>query len=331
MSAQLLVALAIGFFAACGIYLVFLGLTLRSRAVAEIQAPTLSGGRYAAAAVARAPMPAPTDVRGWLVRMIQPVADRLEERRRERKARPMADLLARADLKLRVSEYYLLQLGSTLAFGLIALLRFGFGLQVVLFAAVGAFIPGLYVRYRQGARVRAFNGQLGDTLVILSNALRSGYALTQAMDTVGKTATPPISAEFARTVRELTLGGTLDGALAAMVRRIRSTDLELVTMAIAIHHQAGGNLAEVLESIASTIRDRVRLKEEALTVTAQARLSAWIITVLPIAVAVFMYFLVPGYFHPMTQEPLGWVLIAIALVMLLAGNTIIRRIVAIKV
>jgi tight adherence protein B len=129
----------------------------------------------------------------------------------------------------------------------------------------------------------------------------------------------------------MNLGGSPDDALNNITKRIASQDFDLVTTAYSIHRTVGGNLAEILDNIAYTIRERVRLKGEIQTLTAQARASGSMITFLPIILAVFMYFVTPGYFKPMFENFIGWVMIAIGCFMIFVGNLIIRRVVAIEV
>jgi tight adherence protein B len=239
--------------------------------------------------------------------------------------------LSKADLKLRTSEFLAIQIAVAGLLGLIFLYRFNVGLQFIIAAVGGYFLPGLYVRFRQAGRLRAFNDQLSDTLVLLSNALKAGYSFAQAVDTVAKNGSPPVSDEFGRAVREMNLGGSVDEALFNMVRRIDSPDLDLMVTAVGIHRQVGGNLAEILDNIAETIRHRIRIKGEIRTLTAQATLSGWIITLLPIALAIFMYFVTPTYFTPMVKDPFGIAMIVIALFFILVGNAIVRRITKIEV
>src|SRR6266513_1847251 len=176
-----------------------------------------------------------------------------------------------------------------------------------------------------------FMTQLGDTLTLLSNALKAGYSFAQAIDTVAKNAVPPIGDEFGRAVREMNLGGSPDEALMNITKRVISPDFDLVATAYAIHRTVGGNLAEILDNIAYTIRERVRIKGEIATLTAQARASGTLITALPIVLAAFMYFVTPTYFRPMFGSIIGWILLAIGGFMIFVGNLIIRRVVAIEV
>jgi tight adherence protein B len=252
-----------------------------------------------------------------------------------KKGKPsVQEQLQRADLKLRTSEFFMIQIGVTAFFMLVALVRFGFPggiIQIVVAGIIGYLIPGFYVKYRINRRLKAFNNQLGDTLTLLSNAIKAGYSFAQAIDTVAKNAVPPIADEFGRAVREMNLGGSPDEALSNITKRIASPDFDLVATAYSIHRIVGGNLAEILDNIAYTIRERVRIKGEIATLTAQARASGTLITFLPIVLAAFMYFVTPTYFRPMFENFIGWALIAIGAFMIFIGNLIIRRVVAIEV
>jgi len=324
-----------GLVAFAGVFLFVLGLVQMRRSAGgaeDFQARLASYGVTTAGAQT---LPPASGLRDTLNRILQPAADRVG-RGNVKKGKPsVAEQLQRADLKLRTSEFFMIQLGSTALFIIISILRFGPPLgglvQMVVLGIIGYLLPGLYVKYRIGRRLRAFNAQLGDTLTLLSNALKAGYSFAQAIDTVAKNAVPPISDEFGRAVREMNLGGSPDEALSNITKRIASVDFDLVATAYSIHRTVGGNLAEILDNIAYTIRERVRIKGEIATLTAQARASGTLITFLPIVLAAFMYFVTPTYFRPMLENFVGWALIAIGLFMIFVGNLIIRRIVAIEV
>src|SRR5439155_25905387 len=147
-------------------------------------------------------------------------------------------------------------------------------------------------------------------------------------DTVAKNAVPPIGDEFGRAVREMNLGGSPDEALMNITKRVVSEDFDLVSTAYSIHRTVGGNLAEILDNIAYTIRERVRIKGDIATLTAQARASGTLITFLPIVLAAFMYFVTPTYFRRMFGNFIGWILIVVASFMIFLVNLIIRRLVA---
>jgi tight adherence protein B len=317
-----------------GVFLFFIGLSQMRRSAGGSEDFQARLAAYGVTTAGATTLPPATGARDMLNRLFQPAADRVG-RGNAKKGKPsVAEQLGRADLKLRTSEYFMIQIGVAVLLGLVAAVRFGFPggiIQVVLFGIAGYLIPGFYVKYRIGRRLKAFNGQLGDTLTLLSNALKAGYSFAQAIDTVAKNAVPPIADEFARAVREMNLGGSPDEALQNITKRIASADFDLVATAYSIHRTVGGNLAEILDNIAYTIRERVRIKGEIATLTAQARASGTLITFLPLVLATFMYFVTPTYFRPMFENFIGWILIAIGAFMIFVGNLIIRRVVAIEV
>ncbi|MGH2536555.1 MAG: type II secretion system F family protein [Candidatus Promineifilaceae bacterium] len=249
--------------------------------------------------------------------------------------------IARADAKLRVSEYLALQVMASILTGLIVSALFGGSrLFLVIGAVFGWFIPRLYLSVAARRRLRAFENQLSDTLNLWVNALRSGYSVLQAMEAIATELPPPVSVEFERVVQEVRLGLSVGQALDNMLRRMPSEDLDLVVTAVNIQREVGGNLAEVLDSISFTIRERVRIKREIRTLTAQGRLSAWIISLLPIALAFILYLINGSYIEelwvrekPMIVNiiPCGWILIAIGLIMMTVGIIAIQRIVDIEV
>jgi len=280
--------------------------------------------------MARTPAPA-GGLRGQLDAAFQGVTERLGERERSRGRPTLEERLARAGLRLRPSEYIVMQAGAAGALGLLAILRFGVSPAVPLAAGIGAFLPGLFVRFRISHRLRRLNNQLSDVLSLMANSLKAGHALPQTLEVIANESRPPIAEEFARCVREMNLGGTVEESLGHMVKRIESDDLDLMVTAVAIHRTVGGNLAEILDNIAFTIRERVRIKGQIATLTASARSSGQLITSLPIILAVFMYFATPTYFKPMTESPIGWIIIAIAGFMIFLGNLVMGRVTAIEV
>ena len=160
-------------------------------------------------------------------------------------------------------------------------------------------LPRFWLGRRKSGRLKSFNKQLPDTITLIANALRAGSSFLQAVELVVRESRPPISTEFGRVIREVNLGLSFEVALENMVRRVRSDDLELMATAIAIQHTVGGNLAEILDSIAFTIRERVRIKGEIHTLTAQQRLSGYVVGFLPIALAGFLFIAAPGFMQPM--------------------------------
>ena len=326
----------IAFIAALGVMAIFYGIAQGRRASADLQTRLAEYGVVDPGAAPSMGLEAPpANFRERLARIFQPAADRIGKGDVKKGKASLQDELAKADLKLRTSEYLGIQIGLTALLFVIAFVRFGgipWGLlNGIIFGAIGYFIPGIYVKFRQRQRLKAFNNQLGDTLLLLSNALKAGYSFAQAIDTVSKNASPPIAEEFSRCVREMNLGGSVEESLGHMVKRIESDDLDLMVTAVSIHRTVGGNLAEILDNIAFTIRERVRIKGQISTLTASARSSGQLITSLPIVLAIFMYFATPTYFKPMTENPVGWGIIAAAIIMILIGNFVMGKVTAIEV
>jgi tight adherence protein B len=243
----------------------------------------------------------------------------------------LADDLQKADLKLKSSEWVLAVFGVGVLVGLIAWLRFGSIIAFLPCPFVVWILSGLFLRLRQRKRLRAFNNQLGDTLTLLSNALKAGHSFAQALSSVAKNAHPPISEEFARGTREIALGISVDDAMNHMVERNKSEDFDLMVTAVQIQRVVGGNLAEILDSIAFTIRERVRIQGEIRTLTAQARASGLIITLLPFFLVGALTLISPGYFNVMFTDPLGHIMLGIAVFSIGIGSALIQKIVRIEV
>lgn len=247
-------------------------------------------------------------------------------------ARNIATALARANLKLTVGEYIILVIASVLGTGLLFFLIMHQSLILTLAGlVVGFFLPRFYLKMRQGRRLKAFNNQLGDALNLLANGLHSGYSLLQAMEAVAREMPPPMSEEFQRVVREVGLGISVERAMNNMLRRIPSDDLDLMITAINVQHEVGGNLAQILETISHTIRERVRIKGEIAVLTAQGRISGYIVSFLPIGLGLLLFILNPKYITPMFQEPCGIIMIAVGAIMMGLGFVAIRKIVNIEV
>jgi tight adherence protein B len=256
----------------------------------------------------------------------------------------LATEIARADLKLRPAEFVALWIASPFVFvaGSIVLgfifpvLRHPLALSVMFL--LGLLFPRYYLRYRQGKRVKLFATQLPDTITLLANSLRAGSSFLQGLELVTREGRPPISDEFERVVREMSLGVALQPALNNLVRRVDSEDLELMVTAINIQSQVGGNLATVLDSIAYTIRERVRIVGEINTLTAMQRYSGYVITLLPVGLGVILFLISPSYIGRMLQNPpeimglpAGVVFFIIGFISMAIGYVLIRRIVDIKV
>lgn len=236
--------------------------------------------------------------------------------------------MLRADLRLRPAEWAALCAASPLAAGTLGLAATRQGLTGLALSALGLLVPLLILQSRQASRLRRFDAQLPDALMLLTASLRAGHSFSQAMQTVAVELPPPLAAEFAWASGEAALGIPLDLTLSRMTERVPSPDLDLVVTAILIQLPLGGNLAEVLDAIADTIRERVRLAGEVRTLTAEGKLSAIILIVLAPVLALLLSLRDPTYFRPLLDSPTGHGLIGGAILGQIVGGLIIRRMVS---
>jgi tight adherence protein B len=242
--------------------------------------------------------------------------------------------LARADLKFKAGEFILLILLSSGLFGF-ALYWLG-GQNLVLApvgAAVGFFLPRVYLKIMQAKRLTKFDGQLSDMLNLMVNGLRAGYSSMQAMEAVSKEMPAPISLEFRRVVQEMQLGVNMETALANLLRRIPSEDLDLVITAMNVQREVGGNLAEILATISHTIRERVRIKGEVRVLTSQVVYSGRFLTLLPFLIFGAIYVMNPGYLAAYLEEPriIGIGSLVMCAILLTIGTFIMNKIGKIEV
>lgn len=196
---------------------------------------------------------------------------------------------------------------------------------------LGLLVPRFWLKRKARTRRKAFDAQIPDALALISNSLKAGYGLMQAMEMVGQEMHPPIAPEFVRTLAETRVGVSTEDALAALAARVGSEDMDLVVTAFLIQRQVGGNLAEVLDKIAFTIRERIRIRGEVRTLTAQGRLSGLIIGVLPLGIGIFLAAVNPTYVMTLFQHPLGQMMLLMAVGAEMIGVLFIKKIIAIDV
>lgn len=239
--------------------------------------------------------------------------------------------LAKADIPLRGEEFILINLLA----GIIPALLLGGILRNIplglVIGIMGLIIPRVVVNMAKQKRITKFNDQIGDALVVMSNSLRAGFSFLQSMEMVSREMPTPISVEFARTLREMNLGTPTEEAMTHLAKRIDSDDLDLVVTAVLIQRQVGGNLAEVLDNISHTIRERVRIKGEIKTLTAQGRISGMVIGFLPVAISVFLFIINPSYMMTLFTNPIGLMIVIIGVISQAIGIFIIKKIVDIEV
>jgi tight adherence protein B len=239
--------------------------------------------------------------------------------------------LARANLKLTVGEFLIVQVAAAAVIGMLAWLISGALFVGSIFGALGWFIPKIWLGRRQAGRLKAFNNQLGDTISLMSNSLRSGLSLVQSMEMISREAEAPISEEFQRVVREIGLGVGPQEALIHLGRRVASDDLELLVIAILVQFEIGGNLSRILDSIASTIRERVKLQGEIRTMSAQGRMAGWVLSGLPVAIGGLLMLIAPSYMGALFT-PGPWLVLPVAgLIGVIMGSVVINKLVAIEV
>jgi tight adherence protein B len=242
----------------------------------------------------------------------------------------IASQLAQASIKLTVVEYIVLSLISIVVMTGLAYLVFR---NFLVFTGVigGFFLPRIVVNVMKARRLRKFNDQLSDTINLLVNGIRSGYSMPQAMETVAHDMPPPVSEEFQRVVLEIGLGVALEEAMNHMLRRVDSTDLDLMITAINIQHETGGNLAEILEIISYTIRERVRIQGEIKTLTAQGQITGYVLSGLPFALSGILFLMNREYMSRMFTTACGWIMTGVAIVIIAVGFFAMQKIIQIEV
>jgi tight adherence protein B len=243
----------------------------------------------------------------------------------------LATQLAGADLKLTVGEFMAANVILIIAAGGIAYFLKRDLLLTIGASVAGFFAPRFYLARAKANRLKAFNEQLGDTINLMVNGVRAGYSVLQAIESVSREMAPPISTEFARIVREMQFGIPMDEAMAHMLRRAPSDDLDMLITAINVQREVGGNLAEVLESISFTIRERVRIKGEIRAKTSMARGSGYMIAAVPVIVSVIVYLINPAFMGPMFVDICGQIMLGIAILGIVAGFVVINKVVQIDV
>jgi tight adherence protein B len=266
------------------------------------------------------------------VLVTQMLASRLEESVSGRTfAAALRTSLARANLRLGVGEFLILQVTSSISVAAFAFLVSRAPAVAGVFAIVGWFIPKVWLGRRQSRRLKAFNNQLGDTIALMANSLRSGMSLVQSMEMISREADPPMAEEFQRVVREITLGVGPQDALVHFARRVDSEDLELLITAILVQFEMGGNLSRILDSISGTIRERVKLQGEIRTMSAQGRMSGYILSGMPAAIGGMLMLIAPSYMGGLFTPGPWLALPAIAFTGIVVGSLVIRKLVAIEV
>lgn len=239
--------------------------------------------------------------------------------------------LTRADVPLRVGEYLLIRWLCALVAYYFGWLLTGNLVLAVAMGVVGYFMPRVYVKQAEQKRIRTFNDQLVDAITLMCNSLKSGYTFLQGMEVVTRDMPAPIAVEFGLALQEMDVGAGPEEALTALTRRVRSRDLDLLVTAMLVQRAVGGNLSEMLENIAHTIRERLRIQRDVRTLTSQERWSGYIIGALPIFLVAIIAVMNRSYVDMLFSTAVGRIMLGGCFMLDLVGLFFIRRIIAIDV
>lgn len=244
-------------------------------------------------------------------------------------ARSMNDL---SDMFLFIDprQMLVLNISSMCLSGILSWIFFN-PIVAVALTIFGFFLPMMLVKFYRKRRIKKFNTQLVDALQAMANAFKAGLTFPQAIEYVSKDAYPPLQQEFGLFVKEVKLGVPLEEALINMSKRVGSDDLELVVVSTNIARQLGGNMAEMFETISSTIRERFRLEGKIDALTSQGKLQGWVVAAMPALLGLVLNYMRPDLMEPMMDHFFGWILVLVIMIMEALGVLIIRRIVNIDV
>lgn len=263
-----------------------------------------------------------------LKRALQLVASRI---RPLAKSGSLEKKLQRAGLPLFASEFLAIVLSAAVFAFFLAWSAAGSSGWALCSVAVTALSGFFYLERRIVSRQKAFHRQLGDALMMMANALRSGFSFLQAVELVSQDMKPPVSEEFGRMMQELRLGLSMEEALQHLSDRVKSADLDLIIASVLIQRQVGGNLAQIFDTISVTINERLRMRAEINTITAQGRLTGWVLGLMPLGMGAISYAINPDSIKPLFETEIGRIAVAAALISEVIGILLIRKIVNIDI
>lgn len=245
--------------------------------------------------------------------------------------RGIEKLLMQAGSNRKAEEFFVIRLLTGIGFALgVLLLGLPWYVSILVFMA-GYVTPLIYMKEKARKRSRLLSYQLVEALGTMSNSLRAGFSFIQTMQLIGKEMPDPIGPEFDRAVREIGMGIPVEEVFEGLLDRLNNKELEVVISAILAQRKSGGNLAELLDTMEETVRGRIRILEELKTLTAQGKLSSWIITALPLLLGAYLNWISPQYFQVMFDYPLGWFLLVTGGISLIIGWLFIQKTVRIEV
>jgi tight adherence protein B len=268
-------------------------------------------------------------------RNVEDVEDQVIRERRQKKeasskrtfiSKDLSDYILSSGIKLTPKEFVYFWLGLVFVPMLLLVLLSVNVVTILAVAIIGFAIPPFLLQFSRKKTQTLFTKQLGEALIIMGNAVRGGFSFRQAMDGIARDMQPPISTEFAKAIREINYGISQETALKHMTERMKNPDLDLLVSAVLITAQVGGNLSDILDIIAATIKDRIRIKQEVRVLTASGRISSMIIGLLPVLLVIVLMLLNPTYFGKFFESTLGIILAVISVILELIGFTLIRKI-----
>ncbi len=239
--------------------------------------------------------------------------------------------LIQAHIPLKPEEFITLEVLFSIAAFILSVIFVKRVIIIIVVTVASVFIPVIYARMRKKKILKMIDQQLPDTIMLVSNSLKAGYSFIQAIDVASRELPPPISTEFMQMLKEINLGVSTEKALESLSKRIQSEDLGLVILAVLIQRQIGGNLSEILDNISDTIRSRIKVKGEISILTAQGRISGFIISLLPVVLGLAIFMLNPTYIIALFIEPIGWVMLGACVLLQAIGIYSIRKIIRIEV
>lgn len=259
------------------------------------------------------------------------IADQVNEKLgRSSMAARLERQLASADIKISAAEFIMIRFGLVIILFLLGWIISGYMIGGMLLCIMGWVGPGMYLKHCLNKRSIDFATQLPDMLNLLVGSLRAGYGLLHACNVVKDEMPNPIGSEFGRVIKEVSLGFTITSAFDHMVDRLHDEDLSMIVTSIHVQNEVGGSLADVLESISSTIRERIKVKGQIRVMTSQQRATGWVLTGLPFATGTGLMMINPEYMMEMFQP--GWPLLipAAALVTVIIGNVVMRMVMKVE-
>lgn len=240
-------------------------------------------------------------------------------------------ILEQANIPLKPSEFVFFHVSGTIILGLLCYTLTSNFLLTVLFVIFTAALPLIIVEIQKNRRKNLFHNQLPDTLLLTAGALKAGYSFSQAISMVSEETKPPIATEFKRVLAEARLGLPMEEALENMAERVKSINFDWTVMAVKIQREVGGNLAEILEILANTIRERDRVERQIDVLTAEGKLSAMILFCLPFVLGVIIFVLNPSYVKTLFSHIMGIVMVTVSLFLMVIGGIWLKKTISIEV